>query len=66
MGSFKSFWEAPVRSILIITKHEVDLQSLIHDKFAIALVNNDLVTVGRTETHFSQTWWIYEVGNYQR
>ena len=41
---FTSFWEAPVGSVLI-TKHEVDLQSLIHDKFAIALVDIDLVTV---------------------
>ena len=41
---FKLFWEAPVGSILI-TKHEVDPQSLIHDKFVITLMNTDLVTV---------------------
>ena len=39
------FWESPVRSVLI-AKHEDDPQSLIHDKFAIALVNNDSITVG--------------------
>ena len=42
---FQSFWIAPVGSVLI-AKHEDDPQSLIHDKFAIALVNNDSVTVG--------------------
>ena len=42
---FQSFWEAPVGSVLI-AKHEDDPQSLIQDKFTIALVNNDSVTVG--------------------
>ena len=41
----QSFWQVPVDSVLI-AKHEDDSQSLIHDKFAIALVNNDSVTVG--------------------
>ena len=32
---FKSFWEAPL-GLILITKHEVDPQSLIQDKFTIA------------------------------
>ena len=51
---FKSFWETPVGSILI-AKHEVDPQSLIHDKFAIALVNGDWVTVGHDPKFYVQT-----------
>ena len=42
---FKLFWEAPIGSVLN-TQHEVDLKSLIHGKFAIALVNNNFITVG--------------------
>ena len=34
---FKPFWEAPVGSILI-AEHDVDPQSLIHNKCAIALI----------------------------
>ena len=43
--SFKSFWDAPIGSILS-AKHEDDPQSLIHDKYAIALTNSDSITVG--------------------
>ena len=50
----KSFWETPVGSILI-AKHEVVRQSLIHDKFAIALVNGDWVTVGHNPKFYVQT-----------
>ena len=42
---FKSFWEAPIGSVLV-AKHEDDPQSLIHDKFSVALVNNHQLTVG--------------------
>ena len=41
---FQSFWEAPIGSVLI-AKHEDNPQSLIHEKFTIALLNNDSVTV---------------------
>ena len=34
---FKSFWDAPIGSILS-AKHEDDPQSLVHDKYAIALI----------------------------
>ena len=50
---FQWFWEAPVSSTLI-AKHEDDPQSLIHDKFAIALVNNDSVTAGHTPKFMSK------------
>ena len=39
---FKPVWEAPVGSILI-AEHDVDPQSLIHNKCAIALMNITLV-----------------------
>ena len=56
---FKSFWETPV-PLVLIAKHEADPQSLIHYKFAIALVNGDLVTVGHNPKFMSkiflQTW----------
>ena len=42
---FKSFWDAPIGSILS-AKHEDDPQSLVRDKYAIALINSELVTVG--------------------
>ena len=42
---FKSFWDAPIDSILS-AKHEDDPQSLVHDKYAIALINSESVTVG--------------------
>ena len=41
---FKSFWDAPIGSILS-AKHEDDPQSLVHDKYAIALINSESVTV---------------------
>ena len=42
---FKSFRDAPIGSILS-AKLEDDLQSLVHDKYALALINSDSVTVG--------------------
>ena len=42
---FKPFWDAPVGSILS-AKHEDDRQSLVHDKYAVALINSESVTVG--------------------
>ena len=50
---FQSFWEAPVGSVLI-AKHEDNTQSLIHEKFTIALVNNDSVTVGHIPNFMSK------------
>ena len=47
------FWEAPVGSVLI-AKHEDDSQSLIYDKLAIALVNNDSVTDGHIPKFMSK------------
>ena len=45
---FKSFWEAPVGSVLI-AKHEDDPQSLIHDKFT-----NDSVTASHIPKFMSK------------
>ena len=50
---FQSFWVAPVGSVLI-AKHEDDPQSLIHDKFAIALVSNDSLTVSHIPKFMSK------------
>ena len=36
---FKSFWNAPIGSILS-AKHEEDPQSLVCNKYAIALINS--------------------------
>ena len=46
---FKSSWDAPVGSILS-AKHEHDPQSLVHDKYAIALIDSESVTVGDLPT----------------
>ena len=42
---FKSFCDAPIGSVLS-SKHEDDPQSLFYDKYAIALINSELVAVG--------------------
>ena len=55
---FQSFWESPVGSVLI-TKHEDDPQSLIHDKFAIALVNNDSATLGHISKSMSKLTYFF-------
>ena len=55
---FKLYREPPVSSILI-TKHEVDPQSLIHDKFAIALVNINSVTVGQIPKFMSKLKYFF-------
>ena len=54
---FKSFWEAPVSSILI-AKHE-DPQSLIHDKFPISLVNNHSVTADHIPKFMSKLIYFF-------
>ena len=41
----KSFWDAPNGSVLS-AKHDDDPQSLVHDKYAIALINSVSITVG--------------------
>ena len=55
---FQSFWEAPVGSVLI-AKHQDDPQSLIHDKFAVALVNNDSLTVGHIPKFMSKLTYFF-------
>ena len=55
---FQSFWEAPVGSLLI-AKHEDDAQSLIHDNFAIALVNNNSVTIGYMPKFMSKLTYFF-------
>ena len=55
---FKSSWEAPVGSILI-AKHEVDPQSLIHNKFAAALVNSDLITVSHIPKFMFKVTYVF-------
>ena len=55
---FKSFREARVGSV-VIPKHEVDPQSLMHDKFAITLVNSDLVTIGYIPKFMSNLTYIF-------
>ena len=50
---FKLFWDAPIGSILS-AKHEDDPQSLIHDKYAIALINSEKVTVGHLPKFMSK------------
>ena len=53
LSYFSIILEALVDSVLTV-KHEVDPQSLIHDKFAIALVKNDPVTVGHIPKFMSK------------
>ena len=56
---FQSSWEAPVGSVLI-AKHEYGPQSLIDDKFAIALVNNnDSATVGHVPKFMSKLTYVF-------
>ena len=50
---FKSFCYAPIGSILS-TKHEDDPQSLVHDKYAVALINSESVTVGHLPKFMSK------------
>ena len=50
---FKSFWGAPIGSILA-AKDEDDPQSLVHDKYAIALTNSDSFTVGHLSKFMSK------------
>ena len=52
------------RSVLI-AKHEDDPQSLIHDKLAIALVNNDSVTAGHIAKFMSKlTYFFFKHGGH--
>ena len=50
---FKSFWDAPIGSILS-AKHEDDPQSLFHEKYAVALINSESVTVGHLPKFMSK------------
>ena len=50
---FKSFWDAPIGSVLS-AKHEGDSQSLVHDKYAVALINSESVTVGHLPKFMSK------------
>ena len=48
------FFNRSGKLILVRFSHEDDLQSLIHNKFAIALVNNYSVTVGHIPKFISK------------
>ena len=50
---FKSYWEAPI-GLVLVAKHEDDPQSLIHDKFSVALVNIHQLTVGHLPQFMSK------------
>ena len=50
---FKSFCDAPIGSILSV-EHEDDPQSLVQDKYAIALINTESVTVGHLPKFISK------------
>ena len=50
---FKSFWDAPIGSTLS-AKHKDDPQSLVHEKYAIALINSEPVTVGHIPKFMSK------------
>ena len=50
---FKSFWDAPVGSVLS-SKHGDDLKYLVHDKYDIALINSESVTVGHLPKFMSK------------
>ena len=50
---FKSFRDAPIGSILS-AKHEDDPQFLVHNNYAIALINSKLVTVGHLPKFMSK------------
>ena len=50
---FKSFRDAPIGSILS-AKHEDDPQFLVHDKYAIALINSESLTVGHLPKFMSK------------
>ena len=50
---FKSFWDAPIGSILS-AKHEDDPQSLVHGKYAFALINSESVIVGHLPKFMSK------------
>ena len=54
-SSFGSIWfnSAPIGSVLS-AKHEDDPQSLVHDKYAIALTNSDSVTMGHLSKFMSK------------
>ena len=55
---FKSFWDAPIGSILS-AKHEDDPQSLVHDKYATALINSESVTVGHLPKFMSKLAYFF-------
>ena len=50
---FKSLWDAPIGSILS-AKHEDDPQSLVHGKYAFALINSESVIVGQLPKFMSK------------
>ena len=55
---FKSFWDAPIGSILS-AKHEDDPQSLVHDKYTTALINSESVTVGHLPKFMSKLAYFF-------
>ena len=50
---FRSFWDAPIGSISS-AKHQDDPRSLVHDKYAAALINSESVTVGHLPKFMSK------------
>ena len=50
---FKSFWDSPIGSVLS-AKHEDHPQSLVHVKYAIALINSESVTMGHLPKFMSK------------
>ena len=61
---FKSLREPPVCTMLI-ANDETDPQSFMHDKFATALVNSDLDTVGHIPKFMSKlTYFLLKCGRH--
>ena len=58
---FKSFWDAPIGALLS-AKHQHDPQSLVHDKYAVALINSESVTMGHLPKFISKLAHIFVKG----
>ena len=50
---FKSFWDTQIGST-VSAKHKHEPQSLVHDKYAIALIDSESVTVGHLPKFLSK------------
>ena len=58
---FKSLWDVAIGSILS-AKHEDDLQSFVHDKYAISLINSESVTLGHLPKFLGHTFLLRILG----